>query len=239
MKKTAKIAAITAVTAILLSLTALVLAGHGFGPFGDNPAIVKKLEITPEQQKKIEAIRTETGLKRVDIEASLKKLRIQQQQALKTDDLDKAAVLKLTEEIGKQEIELKKLGISTMLDCREVLTLEQREKAKDMRAHFQNRIQAGQREGRGRHFGAERGPRGPQFRKDCDSQNCPAHKGARGKSGVPQAEMRRMREGHPGQGLMGRGRRGEERQGQGRKRRGNRPDASVAEESAEEPAEKE
>jgi len=54
MKKTAKIAAITAVTAILLSLTALVLAGHGFGPFGDNPAIVKKLEITPEQQKKIE-----------------------------------------------------------------------------------------------------------------------------------------------------------------------------------------
>lgn len=184
MKKKLSKAALILTPVILVCLALFVVAAPGGGqgrgtvkgkqqgsPWGKGSArgenirerMAEKLELTDEQQEKIDEIRYEADLKKIDIRPSIEKARLELRRQMDKDDIDKNRVLDLTEDIGKWQTEIRKIDIAEKIDIHNILTPEQREKADKLKNRFRafrRRQEAGEH-GEGRH-----GPMGQHGKRD-------------------------------------------------------------------------
>jgi len=204
---------------LALFLAAAALAAPEFGRILENPRVVKQLKLTPEQEKSLKDLQFEAKEKSIDVEAKIKKAQLQMEQEMQKDDVNREKVMGLLDEIGKQETEMKKIGMGNMIEIKKILTPEQREKGKEMLAKW--------REAREQKGGMKR-PMRP---------------------GMPGGELRKGREEMPMEGQAGpegpkagRGERFEKERrnrgegGQEMRRRGERPlDKEVEKEDDEAP----
>jgi len=121
---------------LALVLTAAALAAPEFGRILENPRIVKELKLTPEQEKSLKDLRFEAKEKSIDIDARIKKARLQMEHEMEKDDVNREKVMGLLDEIGKQQTELKKIGMGNLIEIKKILTPEQREKGREMLAKW-------------------------------------------------------------------------------------------------------
>ena len=121
---------------VLALFLAAAVAAPEFGRILENPRIKKELKLTPEQEKSLKDLRFAAKEKSIDIDARIKKARLQMEQEMEKDEVDRDKVMGLLEETGKQQTELKKIAVGNMIEIKKILTPEQREKGKEMLAKW-------------------------------------------------------------------------------------------------------
>jgi Spy/CpxP family protein refolding chaperone len=140
---------------LIVALATTVFAQGNFSRCVNNPRLKEALELTPEQEEKIDAIHSEFEENRIDLKASMEKAQLKLREEMKKDETNEELVMDLVEEGGQIKIELRKIGIREILSVKSILTPEQREKAKDAmgkmhsrREEFRNKHQNRGKEGR-------------------------------------------------------------------------------------------
>jgi Spy/CpxP family protein refolding chaperone len=102
-------------------------AFHG-GPPGRwwlDPALVQKLGLTADQQKRMDALFQQNRLKLIDLSADLQKQEAILEPLLEADRPDETQVLAQIDHIAQARAELEKANARMLLGLRSVLTLEQ------------------------------------------------------------------------------------------------------------------
>ncbi len=102
-------------------------AFHG-GPPGrwwTDPALVQRLGLTADQQKRIDALFQQNRLKLIDLSAALQKEEAILEPLLEADRPDEAQVLTQIDRIAQARAELEKANARMLLGFRSVLTLDQ------------------------------------------------------------------------------------------------------------------
>ena len=126
-----------------------------------NPLTAQKLELTPEQLKKMDDIFQQNRLKLIDLKASLEKQETIMRPLIEADQPDEAKILSQIDAIAQARAELEKANARMLLGIRTVLTPDQWKK---FRALAQTRMEGkgkwGGPHGEGR-MGPGRGPGGP------------------------------------------------------------------------------
>lgn len=128
-------AALTAVPAVLAQEP-----GPGPGPapdamrirhvqrFRGRDMMMQELNLTKEQRDKIADLRDKQQRRAIDLRAQIQTAQLDLRQQMRADQPDKAAIGKLVDKVSALRADLQKSQIGTMLDVRELLTPEQREK---------------------------------------------------------------------------------------------------------------
>ena len=98
------------------------------GKWWDNPEMVKRLEITADQQKKMDDVWQQSRLKLIDLSATLEKEEVMMGGLMKGPQLEDAKILPAVDRIAQARAELEKANARLMLAIRHVLTPEQWEK---------------------------------------------------------------------------------------------------------------
>jgi protein CpxP len=111
---------------------------HGMphGPGGkwwDNPDMVRRLEITPDQQKKMDDIFQQNRPRLIDLQAALEKEEVMMEGLMKAPQLDDSKILPAIDRIAQARAELEKTDARMMIAMRHVLTPEQWQKLNDAR----------------------------------------------------------------------------------------------------------
>jgi len=131
MKVALKSAIMVLVPLMIVGLaTTLYAAEYGHFLFGKKAA--KELKLTAEQKASLEKIRFDSAEKKIDLNASIKKLELKLRAETKKDEPDTDSVMNLIDEIGKAKTEIAKIDTGNLLAARKILTPEQREKARNM-----------------------------------------------------------------------------------------------------------
>ena len=110
--------------------------------------MIKKLNLTPEQDKQIKDIRYERQKKPIDLRSQIQKNRLELRHLISNNNIDEKKILNLTDENSKIQAELKKSAIQNWLAIYKILTPEQQEiwikhfgqMRNGMRANIRNRI---------------------------------------------------------------------------------------------------
>lgn len=120
-----KLAVIVAMLAMLVS-PALSQGPHGpgAGPT-DGPGHTKRLGLTDEQMKKLDAIRLETKKAHIMLRAEVESKEQDLQHELKQEEINKAAVDKLVDELAALHGKMLRTRIDSLLKTKEILTPEQ------------------------------------------------------------------------------------------------------------------
>ena len=122
-----------ALTVLLaVGLVGFALAGPGYMKGLASGKMAEKLDLTEDQQAKIEDLRYENQKKKIDLQADMRKTQLEMKHEMQKDNVDREKVMKLVEESGELKIQLRKAQVQQMLDVKDVLTPEQREEAKEM-----------------------------------------------------------------------------------------------------------
>jgi Spy/CpxP family protein refolding chaperone len=98
------------------------------GPAGrwwTDPALVQRLGLTEDQQKKIETLFQQNRLKLIDLSAALQKQEAILEPLLEADRPEEAAVLAQIDRIAEARAELEKANARMLLGFRTVLSLDQ------------------------------------------------------------------------------------------------------------------
>ena len=95
------------------------------GKWWDNPEMVRRLAITPDQQKKMDDVLQQSRLKLIDLHATLEKEEVMLEGLMKGPQLDDAKILPSVDRIAQARAELEKANARLMLGIRHVLTPEQ------------------------------------------------------------------------------------------------------------------
>ena len=93
------------------------------------PEMAEYLELSDEQINKIREIKNDFRKKEIDLDADVKKLKIDEREAMKNMEFDKAK--KLVKKIGEKRTESRILDIEEKEKISKVLTKEQIEKFKN------------------------------------------------------------------------------------------------------------
>lgn len=131
MKSTTKKTLLILIPVLAIGLTAAVFAQQSWGKMMGQQKWMEKLELENSQKEKIEEIRFDAQQKKIDLQADLKKTRLEMMHEMKKDDVNKEKVMDLIEQAGNTQTELKKIQMSQMIDIKGHLTEEQQEKAKE------------------------------------------------------------------------------------------------------------
>jgi protein CpxP len=102
--------------------------GFGGGPSGrwwTDPALVQKLGLSADQQKRIDALFQQNRLKLIDLSAALEKEEAILEPLLEADRPEEAQVLSQIDRVAQARSELEKANARMLLGFRGVLTLEQ------------------------------------------------------------------------------------------------------------------
>jgi periplasmic protein CpxP/Spy len=102
--------------------------GRRHGPPGRwwmDPALVQKLGLTADQQKRIDAEFQQSRLKLIDLSASLQKAEAIMDPLLEADRPDEAQVLAQIDRVAQARAELEKANARMLLGFRSVLTQDQ------------------------------------------------------------------------------------------------------------------
>jgi periplasmic protein CpxP/Spy len=95
------------------------------GRWWNNPEFVQKLGLTPDQQKKMEAIFQQSRPSLMDLSASVRKEEAAMEPLLTTDQPDDNKVLAQIDRVAQARAELEKANGRMLLGLRKVLTPEQ------------------------------------------------------------------------------------------------------------------
>lgn len=135
------------------------LAGNPF----HNPKVVQALNLTPEQQQKLDDLAYRHQKEAVGLRADLQLKRLDLERELDKVSPDQAAVDRLLDEQAAMKARLGKARVHQMLDVRRVLTPEQWSKVREFRQSRRAERMSGRRGQGGFGGGASRGmyPGGP------------------------------------------------------------------------------
>lgn len=123
------------------------------GRWWTDPTLAKRLNLTDDQQKRMDALFQESRLKLIDLRATLEKQEVILRPLLEADQPNEGQVLAQIDKVAQARAELEKANARMLLGLRRVLTIDQ---WKQLQA-----IQAEHALG-GRWPNAERGPRRPE-----------------------------------------------------------------------------
>jgi Spy/CpxP family protein refolding chaperone len=90
-----------------------------------DPALVQKLSLTPDQQKRIDDLFQQSRLKLIDLSAALQKQEAILDPLLEADKPDESQVLAQIDRVAQARAELEKANARMLLGFRVVLTLDQ------------------------------------------------------------------------------------------------------------------
>lgn len=103
-------------------------SGFRFGPPGAwwrNPDLVQKLNLTPDQQKRMDDIFQQSRLQLIDLRAALEKQEVQMQPMLAANPPDTNKILAQIDQTAQARAELEKANAKMLLGIRNVLTPDQ------------------------------------------------------------------------------------------------------------------
>ena len=95
------------------------------GRWWNNPDFVKKLSLTPDQQKKMEAVFEQSRPTLMDMSAAVRKEEMAMEPLLSADQPDESKILAQIDRIAQARAELEKTNARMLLGLRRVLTPEQ------------------------------------------------------------------------------------------------------------------
>ena len=95
------------------------------GKWWDNPDMVKKLNLSPDQQRKMDEIFQQSRLKLIDVNAALQKEEATLEPLVQVDQPDDSKVLPQLDRVAQARSELEKVDGRVLLALRHVLTPEQ------------------------------------------------------------------------------------------------------------------
>jgi Spy/CpxP family protein refolding chaperone len=102
--------------------------GFHLGPMGAwwrNPDLIQKLNLTPDQQKRMDDIFQQSRLQLVDLRAALEKQELQMQPMLAANPPDTNRILSQIDQTAQARAELEKANAKMLLGIRNVLTPDQ------------------------------------------------------------------------------------------------------------------
>jgi periplasmic protein CpxP/Spy len=108
------------------------------GRWWNNPEFVQKLGLTPDQQKKMEAVFEQSRPSLMDLSATVRKEEMAMEPLLAADQPDEAKILGQIDRLAQARAELEKANARMLLGLRRVLTPEQWKtlQADEPRGHF-------------------------------------------------------------------------------------------------------
>ena len=124
------------------------------GKFWENPDVVRRLNLTADQQKKLDDVFQQSRLKLIDLHAALEKDEATLEPLMRAPQPDDSKVLPVIDKIAQARAELEKANARMLLGIRHVLTPEQWE--------TMQRDQMQQRQGPRPHEAGRPGPPPPQ-----------------------------------------------------------------------------
>jgi periplasmic protein CpxP/Spy len=95
------------------------------GRWWTDPALVQKLGLNPDQQKRIDALFQQSRLKLIDLSAALQKEEAIMEPLLEADRPDEGQVLAQIDRVAQARAELEKANARMLLGFRGVLTQDQ------------------------------------------------------------------------------------------------------------------
>jgi len=112
------------------------------------PEVAKRLDLTPEQQAKLDDLFTERSKQLIDLKADMEKAAIELRASLENYDTKPADVMKHATAVGSARGELFKKEIEMMLDIRAELSEEQWTKLRQaLDQQMENRMRDSRRPG--------------------------------------------------------------------------------------------
>jgi len=99
--------------------------GKPHGRWWTDPVLAKKLSLTEDQQKRMDALFQESRLKLIDLRATLQKQEVILQPLLGADQPDETQVLAQIDRVAQARAELEKANARMLLGLRRVLTSSQ------------------------------------------------------------------------------------------------------------------
>lgn len=131
----------------------------GHGRWWNDPKVAEQLNLTADQQKKMDDILQQHRLKLIDLNATLQKQETIMHPLMEADQPDESKILAQIDSIAQARAELEKANARMLLAIRQVLTPDQWKKLKAMRDSEPRFRDRGQRDRRGP--GGPGGPGGP------------------------------------------------------------------------------
>jgi protein CpxP len=107
------------------------------GRWWNNPEMVQKLNLTSDQQKKMDDIFLQNRLRLVDLNATLQKEEITMEPMMAADTPDEPKILAQIDKVAQARAELEKANARFLLGIRRVLTQEQWKKLQAEISHRQ------------------------------------------------------------------------------------------------------
>jgi len=156
------ISSMVIVLAIILVLPASTIAQPGRG----HGRMMEKLELTKDQETKIEALRNDHQKKMIDLRADLEKARLEMKQLLSKGDYSRSEYLNMTSKIAKIHETIQNSRANHQMDVYDLLTKDQKTKWNEFRADRPGKggmgfnSDFGKGNGKGFHRGGGRGGRG-------------------------------------------------------------------------------
>ena len=95
------------------------------GKFWENPDVVRRLNLTADQQKKLDDVFQQSRLKLIDLHAALEKEEAMLEPLMRASQPDDSKVLPEIDKIAQARAELEKANARMLLGIRHVLTPEQ------------------------------------------------------------------------------------------------------------------
>lgn len=119
-------------------------ADAGMRSWWNNPRVVEKLQLTPDQQKQIEDLAYRSGQRLIDLRADRHKAQLDLSHLLSAETLDTGAVDKAVERVAEVGCAIEREQLKLRADIARVLTKEQRVQV----ANLRETIREGRRGGR-------------------------------------------------------------------------------------------
>lgn len=113
--------------------------GFHLGPRGrwwDNPDFATKLNLTPDQQKKMDDIFQQSKLNLIDLVAAVQKQEVIMEPLLAADQPDESKIIAQIDRVAQARADLEKANARMLLGLRRVLTADQWQKLQSLRSEF-------------------------------------------------------------------------------------------------------
>jgi protein CpxP len=123
---------------LILGFVCSVSAQDIFRALG-NERLVKELNLSPEQKENLKKVRFESREKMIDVEAQLQKARLQFDNEMEKEEVNREKVMEIIDVMGKSQTEMKKISVTQLIEAKKMLSPEQREKARDLIAKWKGR----------------------------------------------------------------------------------------------------
>lgn len=118
---------------------------------GQIKAMMKSIKAAGVEQSVLKEIRQtlrKTRREMVDLKANTENAKIDLQEALEADEVNRDAVMKAIDRVAAAKVQIQKRRVGTMLDIQAKLTPEQRVKVKTMMKEFKGKRRHNRRGGR-------------------------------------------------------------------------------------------